>query len=67
MLRTMLFMIGFADLTSDWLNDASDTIQQSKMKFEQEMSQTTPASMNYIFLQHDTRYQTCWSVFVSQS
>lgn len=44
----------------DWLHDDRTKIQKSKDKFVKAMNQTNPRDVDYIFLDHDTRYQTAW-------
>jgi len=46
----------------DWLNDDKTLIQYTKNNFTQAMNRTNPLDVNYIFLEHDTHYQTCWNL-----
>lgn len=44
----------------DWQNDDGSKIEISKEKFLASMRQTSPHDANYIFLLHDTHYQSSW-------
>lgn len=42
----------------DWKEDDGDEIEASKDLFVKSMRWTNPRDVNYIFLQHDTHFQT---------
>jgi hypothetical protein len=45
-------------LFSDWEEDDGAKIETSKDLFVKSMRWTNPRDVDYIFLQHDTHYQT---------
>lgn len=68
MLLTMVYASrhcqGYYNLTFflDWQNDDVTMIEKSKKLFRESMSHTNPRDVDYIFLLHDTHYQTSWYV-----
>ncbi|KAI8939811.1 hypothetical protein NX059_003549 [Plenodomus lindquistii] len=46
----------------DWQNDDSSRIQVSKDLFHASMNKTNPRDVNYMFLLHDTHYQSSWNL-----
>ncbi|KAH7085739.1 glycoside hydrolase/deacetylase [Paraphoma chrysanthemicola] len=49
-------------VNNDWQNDDGMKIEATKEKFLASMRQTNPRDSNYIFLLHDTHYQSSWNL-----
>ncbi|KAF2651810.1 carbohydrate esterase family 4 protein [Lophiostoma macrostomum CBS 122681] len=49
-------------VNNDWQNDDGDEIGNTKELFVNSMEKTTPSAVDYIFLLHDTHYQTSWNL-----
>lgn len=51
-----------SNLPPDWQYDDGSRIEYAKEKFVKSMRQTNPRDVDYIFLMHDTHYQSSWWV-----
>jgi hypothetical protein len=47
-------------MSLDWMNDDGSKVETAKDDFKKLMNWTSPKDIDYIFLQHDTHYQTSW-------
>ncbi|KAL5452676.1 hypothetical protein PMIN06_005861 [Paraphaeosphaeria minitans] len=62
-LKRMGYHITFQNVVNnDWQNDDGSKIEISKEKFLASMRQTNSRDANYIFLMHDTHYQSSWNL-----
>ncbi|OAK99061.1 glycoside hydrolase/deacetylase [Phaeosphaeriaceae sp. SRC1lsM3a] len=62
-LRKMGYHITYQNqVNNDWKEDDGDEIEASKDLFVKSMRWTNPRDVNYIFLQHDTHFQTAYNL-----
>jgi len=62
-LKRMGYHITYQNVVdNDWQNDDSSKIEVSKDLFMKSMHKTNARDVNYIFLMHDTHYQTSWNL-----